>query len=287
MNEGLLREDLAADAERYYKACDGFSAMVQHPRLSAATIEALQRSCFREDFQRLGPSIYRTLETSLEGYRALRASSNPMLRRKAERIAHDLRRAYPVFLAGRLFGPNSAVRRRIRGLEREIHAHLGRPSWREHLQSLATVGLAMWTALTLELQILQHPRLVKHAYRLPAESPRPSRSWRKLSRLPLPVSVELRPERTIWVRLQGDLEAEDAGPLADRLRAALKTTRDRLVLDLEQLTHLEGDAAVRMAKTLREYRSRIRIRLPVSMSYSGMAAALTTFSVYHGPTFGA
>lgn len=283
MGEGLLREDLAADAERYYKACDGFSAMVKHPRLSTATIEALQRDCFREDFQRLGPSIYRTLETSVKGYRKLRASSNPMLQRKAERIAHDLRRAYPVFLAGRLFGPNSAVRRRIRGLEREIHAHIGRPSWRERLQSVAAAGLALWTAFTLELQLFQHPRLVKHVYRLPAEAPRPSRSWRKLARLPLPVSVERRPERTIWVRLQGDLEAEDAGRLADSLRRALYSTRDRLVLDLKQLTHFEGDAATRMAQTLREYSERIRILAPASLNHPGVTDALAIFSLYHGP----
>ena len=29
--EGTLREDLLADPELYYKTCDGFSAMVEHP----------------------------------------------------------------------------------------------------------------------------------------------------------------------------------------------------------------------------------------------------------------
>jgi radical SAM superfamily enzyme YgiQ (UPF0313 family) len=287
MKEGLLQEDLAADPERYYRRCDGFSAMVTHPTLSSAAIEALQAQCFREDFQRLGPSIYRTLDTWLAGFRTLRASANPALRRKAERIARDLRRSYPVFLAGRLFGPNAAVRRRIRRLEKETYAQLGPPTWRERLRSLAAAGLALWTALTLALQLFQHPRLVKHAYRLPAEAPRPSRIWRRLTRGPHPVSVELRSELTIWVRLHGALEAEEAGRLAHRVRDALHETRDRLVLDLKGLTHFEGGAAARMAEILQDHRERIRILAPAAMGHPGVAAALAVFSLYHGPKLGA
>jgi radical SAM superfamily enzyme YgiQ (UPF0313 family) len=286
IEEGCLREDLALDREHYYKTCDGFSAMVRHPKLSAVTIEALQQRCFREDFERLGPSIYRTLETSLKGFRTLRASSNPALRRKAGRIARDLRRGYPVFLAGRLFGPNAAVRRRIARLEREIHAHIGRPSWRERLQAVAAAGLALWTALTLKLELFQHPKLVKHTYRLPAEAPRPSRAWRELTRLPQLVSVELRSERTIWVRLQGTLKAEQASTLAEKLREALHSTRDRLVLDLKRLTHFEGEADLRLAETLRDYSERIRILAPSAMSHPGLGAVLTLFSLYHGPRIG-
>ena len=287
MEEGLLREDLSSDPELYYKTCDGFSAMVKHATLSTAAIETLQRRCFREDFQRLGPSIYRALETSLQGYRTLSASSNPALQHKAGRIARDLRRAYPVFLAGRLFGPNPALRRRVRELQRQIHAQLGRPTWCERLQSFGAAGLAAWTALTLRLQIFQHPRLVKHAYRLPAEAPRPSRAWRGLARLPHSVSVELRPERTIWVRLEGVLQPDEAGRLAHKLRAALQSTRDRLVLDLKRLTHFEGETAMQLANILRAHRDRIRILAPPSMNHPGVAAALAIFSLYNGPSFGA
>ena len=171
MGESLLREELAADPEAYYKACDGFSAMVTHPKLRPETIEALQRQCFQEDFQRLGPSIYRSLETRLKGCRTLRTSPNPALQRKAERFARHIRKAYPVLLAGRLFGPNASVRRRIGRLQKEIHAHIGRPSRLERLQSLTAAGLALWTAFTLKFKLFQHPRLVKHVYRLPAETP--------------------------------------------------------------------------------------------------------------------
>jgi len=167
VSEGTLREDFVAEPEQYYKACDGFSAMVRHPALSGARIEELQRHCFREDFHRLGPTIHRSLDTWLRGLRTLRRSDNPALGRKADRLAREIRKAYPVFLAGRLLGPNRTVRRRIRRLQQEAHAVLGRPSFGERIRSVAAV--ALWTGLTLKLGVFQHPRLVRHGYRLPED----------------------------------------------------------------------------------------------------------------------
>ena len=76
-----------ADPERMYRRGDGFATMIKHPTLSADQIEQLQRWCFNEDFQRLGPSIFRTLEGRLLGYQKLKNSPNPWLRRKAEYYA--------------------------------------------------------------------------------------------------------------------------------------------------------------------------------------------------------
>jgi haloalkane dehalogenase len=178
VREGLLREDLLADPELYYKHCDGFAAMVTHPLLSADEIEEQQRECFRQDFERLGPTLYRSLDTWFNGYRKLRESDNPALRRKAEHFAREIRKAYAILLAGRLFGPNRAVRRRIARLERAIHTALGAPTWREHLTSIAAVGAAALTSIKLRLGLFQHPKLVKHVYRLPAEEPAALRTGR-------------------------------------------------------------------------------------------------------------
>ncbi len=287
VEEGLLRKDLAADSELYYKTCDGFSAMVEHPLLSTDEIEGLQSRCFAEDYRRLGPSIYRSLGTWIEGLRTLRRSSNPMLQRKAERIARDIRRAYPVFLAGRLFGPNRAVRRRIAEFQKQAHALLGRPSVSERVQALAAAGLSLWSALTLKLRLFQHPRLVRHAYRLPERGPRPARIWRRLIQLERTACVELRPERTVWVRLDGVLGAEEAARLAAQVKTALQRTRNHLVLDMKRLTELEGEAAHCLAQILSDYRDRIRILAPATLSHSHVATALAAFSLYHGPALGA
>ena len=287
MEEGLLREDLAADPELYYKTCDGFSSMVRHPELTPDQIEALQQRCYREDFQRLGPSIYRSLDTWIRGYLTLRRSSNPALLRKAEKLARDLRRAYPIFLAGRLFGPNASVRRRIAALQGQIHEHIGQPTRPERLESLMAASLALWTGFKLKLGLFQHPRLVKHAYRLPAEAPRPARIWRRLTRLDHPVSVEVRADRTMWVSVDGGLGIEQATKLAEQTRQALQRTRDRLVLDLKRLTELEGEAAGRLAEILADYRDRIRILAPATLARPGVAAALAVFTLYQqGPALG-
>ncbi|MDA0334152.1 MAG: hypothetical protein O2782_03195, partial [bacterium] len=159
IKEDLLHEAYSKDPELHYRRADGFTTMVKHPTLSPEKIEKLQRWCFEQDFQRLGPSIIRVQETRLLGYQKLRNSPNPALRRRANYYARELRNAYPVFLAARLFGPNAKVRRWVRDLQGEIHAALGRPTLAERCKSALTVGAALWTGLTLKLDLFQHPGL--------------------------------------------------------------------------------------------------------------------------------
>ncbi len=164
MKEGLLHQDLADDREKYYRKCDGFAAMVKHPTLAPEEIEALQRKCFADDFQTLGPSIYRTIETWFLGYKRLIGSENPSLRAKAAWFAREIRKSYPVFLAGRLLGPNKKIRAWVGQLQKEIHGTLGKPSWVERLFSVGAVGLALWTSVKLRFNLFQHPALVRTVY---------------------------------------------------------------------------------------------------------------------------
>ena len=121
IKENLLQDVYTTDKDLFYRRADGFRTMIKHPTLSPEQIEEIQRWCFEQDFQRLGPSIYRVLEGRLLGYLKLKDSPNPMLRQKADYFAKELRFAYPVFLPGRLLGPNAAVRKWIGDLEqREI-----------------------------------------------------------------------------------------------------------------------------------------------------------------------
>ncbi|KPK02747.1 MAG: hypothetical protein AMS20_11680, partial [Gemmatimonas sp. SG8_28] len=151
VREGILLPEVAEDPERYYRRGTGFHAMVSHPSMTSDQIEAAQEFCYREDFRRLGPVLHRSVERWLEGYLKLRESPSAFLRAKAELVAGDIRKAYPLFLVGRLFGPTPLVRRWIGGLQQRIHAALGSPTWKERLQSVAAVGLALWTGLKLRL----------------------------------------------------------------------------------------------------------------------------------------
>lgn len=63
VREGRLAEEMKADPETFWKSSTGFRSMVKHPAMIGKEIETAQERCFDEDFRRLGPSIYRSLET--------------------------------------------------------------------------------------------------------------------------------------------------------------------------------------------------------------------------------
>ena len=193
--------------------------MIKHPTLSPEQIEEIQEWCFEEDFQRLGPSIYRALEARLLGYQKLKNSPNPFLRAKAQYYASELRFAYPVFLAGRILGPNATIRAWIGDLERRIHAEIGRPSLGEQSQSVLAVGAALWTGLTLKLDLFQHPKLVRNTYRLPGPMENALEHWKDFERrfaLPnLSVRVEWQAAKhEVWMRLEGALSPKRLTVLA-------------------------------------------------------------------------
>jgi len=288
MREGRLREDLRASLEAYCRKADGFSTMIKHPCLSPAEIEAIQKRCFEEDFQRLGPSIYRVVEVWLKGYRRLKDSPNPLLAQKAMRFAREIRNAYPAFLAGRLLGPNRGVRRWIKELERSLWRELGRPTPAERLKSLAALAAAAWTWLTLRLGILQHPRLTRTAYRIPEEGWGQLMAWERLpSRVSAPglaVRVEFQHgRRLVWLRLEGRLAAEHAERLWAEVREALRRSRSRLVLDVKKLRAEEGVLARAAREKLSIYRSRIRLVLPrLSHAHPELLLFARLFELYRG-----
>lgn len=267
MKEGLLHQDLADDRETFYRNCTGFRAMVHHPTMSPRAIEKAQERCFSEDLRRLGPSIYRSVETWLTGYEKLRHSENATLRRKASRFADEARRAYPVFLAGKTLARGRETRQRIAALEARVHAALGAPTMSERLSSVAALGLAAWTGLTLKLGLFQHPPLIRRTFRVPDES-LPSRVWRRLRGVDEDghsVEVELRQGSTVWLRVTGSLTAAGAERLAAGIARNLRKRKDRLVLDLDRLGHTESEALERLAERLRSFTNRIRLVGPESL----------------------
>jgi radical SAM superfamily enzyme YgiQ (UPF0313 family) len=288
MKDNLLQDVYTNDKDLYYRRGDGFATMVKHPTLSPKEIEDLQRWCFSEDFQRLGPSIFRTLEARLLGYHKLKNSPNPWLRRKAEFYAKELRGAYPAFLAGRLLGPNAAVRRWIGDLERRIHAELGSPALPERLRSVVAVGAALWTGLTLKLNLFQHPKLMRTMYRTPAKRWAGFDLWEELRRktaLPnLSIQVELQhAKQQVWMRLEGRLSRAEAEGLGQRIRDSLARSKSRLVLDLKKLQWDKVDDLRPLSEKLAAYRSRIRLILPkVAAAHPEVILLASMFQHYRG-----
>ncbi len=288
IKENLLQDVYTSDKDLFYRRADGFRTMMKHPTLSPEEIEDLQRWCFEQDFQRLGPSIYRVLETRFLGYLKLKDSPNPVLRQKAEYYARELRYAYPVFLAGRLLGPNAAIRKWIGDLERRIHAELGPASGQQQWKSVLAVGAALWTGVTLKLDLFQHPKLQRTAYRLPAKRWSAFPLWEefhaKVASPNFSVKVELQhAKQQVWMRLEGALSASDAEGLGQRIRHSLARSRSRLVLDLNKLHWHKVDDLRPLCERLSVYRSRIRVVLPkLAAAHPEVILLASMFKRYNG-----
>jgi radical SAM superfamily enzyme YgiQ (UPF0313 family) len=288
IEENLLQDVYTSDKDLFYRRADGFRTMIKHPTLSPAQIEDIQRWCFEQDFQRLGPSIYRVLETRFLGYLKLRNSPNPVLRQKAEYFANELRFAYPVFLAGRLLGPNPTIREWIGDLERRIHAELRQPAFAQKIKSVAAVGAALWSGVTLKLDLFQHPKLQRTTYRLSEKSWSAFELWEEFhSKVTSPnfsVKVELQHARKqVWMRLEGALSASDAETLAGRLRDSLARSKNRLVLDLNKLHWDKVEDLRPFRERLASYRDRIRVVLPkLSAAHPELLLLAAVFHSYQG-----
>jgi radical SAM superfamily enzyme YgiQ (UPF0313 family) len=288
IKENLLQDHYTTDKDLFYRRADGFRTMIKHPTLSPEEIEAIQTWCFEQDFQRLGPSIYRVLESRLLGYQKLKNSPNPRLLAKAEYYASELRYALPVFLPGRWLGPNAAVRRWIGDLERNIRAELGQPTLAQRFKSVVAVGAALWTALTLKLDWFQHPKLMRTTYRLPSKRWSGFEMWeelhRKVASPEFSLQVELQhAKQQVWMRLEGALSKPDAEGLARRLSESLARSKNHVVLDLKKLRWDHATDLQPLRDKLSDYRSRVRVILPkLSAAHPELLLVASMFHHYHG-----
>jgi hypothetical protein len=150
------------------------------------------------------------------------------------------------------------------------------------------VGAALWTGLALKLDLFQHPKLQRTAYRMPARRWSAFHLWeelqRKISIPDLSVKVELQhAKQQVWMRLEGALSAADAEGLGQRIRHSLARSRSRLVLDLNKLHWHKVDDLRPLCERLSVYRSRIRVVLPkLSAAHPELLLLASTFYQYKG-----
>lgn len=263
MKEGLLHRDLAEDPDRYYRACDGFSAMVAHPTMPPRQIEALQRECFETDFRTLGPSVLRSVEVWLQGWKRYHDSDSPYLRAKAARWAEEVRKAYPIFRVARQQGPTPEAAAR---LQAEIEQLLGPPSLRRRLLSMVAPWAAAWTRFTLQHDRFQHPPLHRRAYRL---SPWALRSGVRGS---LRVEIE-RALSLTFVKLEGALDRSNARQLAVGILRHLRGNDARVRVVVTEGTRVKRAHLQMLGKMLAGQRHRISAVLPSAPSTWAYLAA--------------
>ncbi|MFB3921556.1 MAG: radical SAM protein [Terriglobia bacterium] len=254
MKEGRLHRDLSDDPDRYYHACDGFSAMVTHPTMAPREIEALQRECFDTDFRTLGPSVLRSVEVWLNGWKRYHDSDSPYLRAKAARWAEEVRKAYPIFRVARQMGPTPEATAR---LQAEIESLLGPPRFGKRVLSALAPAAATWTRFTLKHDRFQHPSLHRRAYRLSPWALR-SGAWGSLQ-----VEIERAVNETL-VKLEGALDRSTARRLAAGILKHLQGNDARVRVVVAEGTHVERDHLQILGKMLARQRHRISAAVPAA-----------------------
>ena len=243
VKEERMRPEIHDHKEIFYKNCSGFVSMVKHPNLTKEEIESLQLSCFDRDFQRLGPAMYRSVRVWLNGYTENKRSPYAALRRKSRRFAVEVRKAYPIFLAGRLLAPNARIRKWIAAFERRMHRELGAPTLKERILSVGAVGMALLTRFTLCFDVFQHPRLKPTRHRFDM--------WQEA-----------------FYKLDGVIDVRKAEALARQVRSVLESGRERLVINLESIQWIDRKAMAVFYKRFRQYRGSVRFigRIPSGCS---------------------
>lgn len=165
-SEGRLRRKFMEDRDAFYRRCTGFYNVIQHPTMTVPEVQTIQRHCFRKDFEHLGPSVIRALDSWWLGYERLRDSANSRLRTVAERYRRDILDSLPAFLPAILMGPSQVARERAERLFQTIKRELGPLSLEQKLKTWLAVPFALWTDLKLKVHWFQHPRMIRTEYRM-------------------------------------------------------------------------------------------------------------------------
>ncbi len=149
-----------------YRTFDGFTMHFMHPHFTPDEIEALQKNIYRDNFEKLGPSLVRVIKVWFDGYRNLKNSNNPLLKGRAERMRAYVRKAIPGIWPAIVLGPNRRIRAEARSFLRDIESEIGPISIAERISSWLTLPLCLWTWLGTRLRIGQQPKLLRIEHRL-------------------------------------------------------------------------------------------------------------------------
>jgi haloalkane dehalogenase len=161
-------EDLYHPAYREnpdYRTFDGFSMHFKHRYFTPPELEQVQRDLYKDNFEKLGPSIVRIIEVWYEGWRHLRRSSSPILKDRAHRMREYVESALPGLYPAAFLGPTEPQRRKARRLIRQIRSELGHNGFADRLAGWGALALAGYTWLTDRLEIAQQPRLLRVEYK--------------------------------------------------------------------------------------------------------------------------
>jgi len=147
-----------------YKLYDGFKLLFNHPNISPEEIEDLQRWLYKEEYQLLGPTVFRMLYTEYQGYKNLKDSKNIILKKKAYYFFKDLKKGQVIYKIGIKFAPNNTIKKELIEQNMEVTNELGDLKSITKLKQYFLWPFVWWTMIRYKYNLLMQPRFAKRIY---------------------------------------------------------------------------------------------------------------------------
>jgi len=163
--EGRIDPEVMSD----HHVQDGFTLGFKHPHIGRDEMSAIQRGLYREEFARLGPSVFRVVEDRLEGHLELLGSAIPRVRAKAARYGREAHRAMSLMPASRRH-LNAGVGAWLERLQARIADATGPMTLAERAAALVVPGALRYTEFKLRHGIGQQPEFTRRTFRMKPQS---------------------------------------------------------------------------------------------------------------------
>ena len=163
-SEGRIDEDAYGDRSLH----DGFSLVFKHPTINREDMEALQKELFREEFRRLGPSVFRVAEDWMVGHETLHDHPAPRVRAKAQMYAERSRQVVTVLPSTKRY-LEASIWPWIDGLQQRVLKNSGDMTPRERILSWFAPVVLWYTDFCMRHDIGQQPEYSRREWRMPEE----------------------------------------------------------------------------------------------------------------------
>jgi radical SAM superfamily enzyme YgiQ (UPF0313 family) len=144
---------------------DGFTLGFKHKHLDGEKIKGIQRYCFEQDYEQLGPSVFRFIRKNLTGYLRFRDSKVDIQKARAEVYKSTCKMCYPLYDIGVKYAPNDRIAGMISDLRDEVYDVFGKPNMRD----IILTGIAKIIARSYQKKVennidINQPKLQRIVY---------------------------------------------------------------------------------------------------------------------------
>jgi hypothetical protein len=157
--EGRVFPEYLSDFRKW----DGYYVTHSRPNISAEELYQLVRFLPKEEFRRLGPSIFRFTEDWVTGYENLKDHPSPRVRAKTQKYLRDSLLVRPFLLAGKEYLPVS-LHGWVDSLYERLVKAAGEPNLTERLIATTAPALLRYASFRLKRDIERQPKFIRREF---------------------------------------------------------------------------------------------------------------------------